>query len=207
MTKFDSYIFDMDGTLWDAVPSYCEIWNRAIAEFGLARPPVTYREVCDLMGRQLDDIYDVLIGEPAIRADFVRRLEEISAELMPVLGGKLYPGVADTLARLKAGGAKLFMVSNCEAHGLPDFLAFTGLGPVITDTLSFGQTGADKDVNIRTLIDRYGLRAPVYVGDTMGDLVHTHAVGIPFVWAAYGFGKDVKGQDYTINSFSDLLKI
>ena len=25
--KFDSLIFDMDGTLWDAVDSYCEIWN------------------------------------------------------------------------------------------------------------------------------------------------------------------------------------
>ena len=25
-TKTDALIFDMDGTLWDAVDSYCKIW-------------------------------------------------------------------------------------------------------------------------------------------------------------------------------------
>ena len=28
--KYDSLLFDMDGTLWDAVDSYCAIWNAAI---------------------------------------------------------------------------------------------------------------------------------------------------------------------------------
>ncbi len=33
MTKnYDSVIFDMDGTLWDAVDSYCRVWNATIAE-------------------------------------------------------------------------------------------------------------------------------------------------------------------------------
>lgn len=207
MATFDSFIFDMDGTLWDAVPAYCEIWNRTIAEFGLKHPPVNYAEVCSLMGRHLDVIYDALIGDNSVRPEFLIRLEANSSLLMPKLGGKLYPGVADTLTRLKADGARLFMVSNCDKDGLPNFLAFTGLGPLMTDALSFGQTGADKDVNIRTLIDRYGLKSPVYVGDTMGDLLQTHAAGIPFAWAAYGFGKNVHGQDYTLNSISDLLKL
>lgn len=30
--KFDSLLLDMDGTLWDAVDSYCAIWNAAIDE-------------------------------------------------------------------------------------------------------------------------------------------------------------------------------
>ena len=31
----DALIFDMDGTLWDAVDSYCEIWNRTFRDFGV----------------------------------------------------------------------------------------------------------------------------------------------------------------------------
>ena len=31
----DSLIFDMDGTLWDAMKSYAEVWNVAFKEYGL----------------------------------------------------------------------------------------------------------------------------------------------------------------------------
>ena len=31
----DGLIFDMDGTLWDAVDSYVKIWNATIAECGI----------------------------------------------------------------------------------------------------------------------------------------------------------------------------
>ena len=34
--KVDSLIFDMDGTLWDAMKSYAEVWNVAFRELGLA---------------------------------------------------------------------------------------------------------------------------------------------------------------------------
>lgn len=27
---YDAYIFDMDGTLWDAVDGYCDVWNATI---------------------------------------------------------------------------------------------------------------------------------------------------------------------------------
>ena len=207
MAKFDSFIFDMDGTLWDAVPSYAEIWNRTISEFGLPVAPVTYQELCDQMGRPLEVIYNNLIGNPEVEGKFTARLEELSRELMPKLGGVLYPGVRQTLTALRDGGARLFLVSNCEANGLPDFLAFTGLTPLFTDHRSLGQTGLDKDVNMRNLIDQYGLQSPIYVGDTMGDLNYTHKAGLPFAWASYGFGKDVHGQEYTLNTISDLIKI
>ena len=32
----DGLIFDMDGTLWDAVDSYVKIWNATIAECGIS---------------------------------------------------------------------------------------------------------------------------------------------------------------------------
>ncbi len=38
------------------------------------------------------------------------------------------------------------------------------------------------------LISRFGLKKPVYVGDTAGDEKAAHLAGIDFIHAAYGFG-------------------
>ena len=209
MTIPDSLIFDMDGTLWDAVASYAEVWNRTLDDLGHDAPRVTYAKLAPLMGLSLELIAERLfpdgVHEP--QSSFFETLGENEAYMMPTLGGKLYPGVADTLRKLKEMGIKLFMVSNCGAAGLPNFVAYTGLGDVFIELLSLGSTGKTKDVNMRTLIERYSLQSPAYVGDTSGDQQYTRQAGIPFVWASYGFGKDVVGADFTLNKFTDILTL
>lgn len=204
--NFDSIIFDMDGTLWDAVDSYCRVWNVTLKEYGIARADVTRPELAALMGLHIDQICRVLAGDIADKADFMNLLAQNERKMMPQLGGILYPDVKTVIPQL-ARSHKLFMVSNCDAGGLPNFLHFTGLESYFTDTLSFGDNGKDKDVNIRAIIERYGLRQALYVGDTEGDCLNTHRAGIPFAWASWGFGKNVTGADYTLRSINDLLKI
>lgn len=205
--QFDSILFDMDGTLWDAVDSYAAVWNRSIQNLGIAGVlPVTRKELSAMMGKPLDEIFNRIIGEHCPQHVFMAELERNEAELMPRLGGKLYPGVKDTVAAL-AQGRKLIMVSNCTELGLPNFLEFTGLKPYFTDAVSFGDTGREKDYNIRLMVEKHGLRSPLYVGDTAGDCRCSKAAGVPFAWAAYGFGRDVEGYDYRLDSFADLLPI
>lgn len=204
MQKFDSYIFDMDGTLWDAVDSYCAIWNQTIEDLDVKVPSVTRQQLASLMGTPLAGIFDVLIGDEIDRTRFDERLQQNSISMMPRLGGKLYEGVTDTIDELSKH-ARIFMVSNCDAPTLETFLDFTGLRKYMTDYLCFGGTGVEKDVNIRRLVEKHQLKNPVYVGDTRGDMESTHLAGIPFAWAAYGFGKGLKGQEYTLNSIKDLL--
>ena len=208
---YDSIIFDMAGTLWDAVDSYAAIWNRTLADCSVRRPPVTRDELISLMGKPLAEIAAILV--PGLQGDelktFTDRLRINDAAMLPGLGGKLYPGVRDTMERLMARGVRLFMLSNCGPQGIPVFLDYTGLGPFVTDYLSYGSTGHDKDVNIRTLVARYNLVSPLYVGDTVGDLLSTRRAGIPFAWASYGFGLDFNpaDADIVLSSFSDLAKI
>lgn len=206
MKHFDSILFDMDGTLWDAVDSYCAVWNRTISQLGVDAEAVDRQKLQKLMGMQLSDIYNRLIGDRADRATFTAALSANEAEMMPQLGGRLYPGVRSTLEKL-SGTHKLFMVSNCDASGLPNFYHFTGLGPLFTDGLSFGMTKQGKSANIHVLVSLYNLEHPLYVGDVRQDCLDAHAAGVPFVWASYGFGTDVAEADYRLRTIEDLLTI
>lgn len=205
--KPDAMIFDMDGTLWDAIPSYCSVWNATYAALGIDRR-VGYDELRPLMGKPLEEIYTSVSapeGEEA-RERFMRLLARNEAEMMPRLGGRLYDGAEATLRELHRRGVRLFMVSNCSATGLTNFLAYTGLGDVMEDALSLGATGRNKEMNLRHLCGRYNLKSPVYVGDVQSDCDSAHAAGMAFVWAAYGFG-EVADAEARIDSPEGLLAV
>ena len=120
-------------------------------------------------------------------------------------GGVLYPQLEETLEALSQK-LPLFIVSNCQAGYIEVFLETSGLGSYFEGHLCPGDTGNAKADNICKIIQEYHLKAPVYVGDTLGDFNATKTAGIPFVFASYGFGQ-VPSPDYTIHCPGDLLNI
>lgn len=201
----DGLIFDMDGTLWDAVTSYALVWNRTLADCGIDRPPVTRADLISLMGRHLDYIAKVLVPDMDRYPDFLARLSVNDNAVMPVHGGVLYPHVRRTLERLQPH-IPLYMVSNCGDKGLDNFLDYTHLRPLFRDWLTNGGTGRPKGRNIRDLVDKYDMKAPLYVGDTQTDRVACRDAGVDMVYCAYGFGK-AADPAYTIHNFAQLSDI
>lgn len=203
--RFDSIIFDMDGTLWDAVDSYCAVWDATSAAFGIDHK-VTRPELIECMGMTIDDIFDRVAAAycPADKREaYLKLLDHNERTMMPHLGGRLYPGVAEGMERL-ARDYRLFMVSNCGDRGLANFLRFTGLAPLVTDTLTYGQTGCGKDYNIKEIARRNDLASPIYVGDTAGDCRSAHAAGVPMMHVTYGFGT-APDADFSADSFNQLV--
>lgn len=203
--KCDGLIFDMDGTLWDAVDSYARIWDAAFERCGVRRAPVSRTELISLMGQHLDKIMDTLCQGLDIPDNLLQVVDTLEAEMMPQLGGRLYPHVPEVLRALH-GRVPLYMVSNCGADGLDNFLTFTGLRPLFRDWLTHGGTGLPKERNISTLIERYNLKHPVYVGDTETDSRAAHAAGAAMVWCRYGFGR-VDDAEAVIDSFQELPQV
>lgn len=204
--KYDSLLFDMDGTLWDAVDSYIAVWNRTIDELCPGVPHVIREVLVPMMGLPLDTIYGRLVGEACRQDVFMARLDANEQSMMPELGGVLYTGARETIEALSKTH-RLFLVSNCTEHGLPNFLEFTGLKPYFTDAVSFGDTGRDKDYNIALIVRRHALGRPLYIGDTAGDCRSAHAAGVPFAWATYGFGRGVEDAEYSLDDIRDLPSI
>ncbi len=203
---YDAYIFDMDGTLWDAVDGYCDVWNATIDAFGIDCPPIDRDRLFTQMGQPLDVIMDALIPGDYDRDAFMSRMRELEAEIVPRRGGVLYPRVREVIEELRARGARIYLVSNCGASGLRNFFAFTGLGDLFDDSGAHGINGLSKAENIALMVERHGLKHPVYVGDTQLDVDSSHAAGVPAVWCAYGFG-EADGAEHRIDSFEELLSL
>ena len=158
-------------------------------------------------GKPINEVRDNLFGlfPMEARNEMIRKVDRIQIEMLKADPPPAFEGTEETLKYLRDQGCKLFIVSNCEAGYIPTMLECTGLGSYFTDTIAYADTGMLKADNIKLMIERHHLRNPVYVGDTLGDEIATHKVGIPFYYAAYGFG-ECEHPEQILQSFRDLCE-
>ena len=186
----ESLIFDVDGTLWDAVALVAEGWNDGLQSMGFA-PHCTEQSIRPLFGKTMTEIAQVVVpGVPQEQAMEVmdRCMDGEMARLRRDPCHIFYPGVKETLTELHKTH-RLFIVSNCQQGYIELLMEKGGLGGLISDFDCFGNTGLPKGQTLRLLCERCNVRDAVYVGDTQGDMEASEQAGLPFVWAAYGFGK------------------
>jgi len=202
MLKPDSLIFDLDGTLWDALDTYLTSWNEGVKLENINRI-FTRDDLHYVMGweriKVLDHMFPDVTRER--QEEIYRTINECRLRLMPQMGGVLYEGVRDGLIRLSEK-YKLFIVSNCPANLIVEFLKWADIEEYITDEMAHGVNSMPKHYNIKLLVDKHGLKSPVYIGDTLGDGLETRKAGLPFVLLTYGFGTtddfDLKFDDFII---------
>jgi phosphoglycolate phosphatase len=188
---FDAVLFDLDGTLWDATPVMVEVWAELLARRSdIVRPPVTAREIRSNMGLLIDHIgrrmFPSLTEED--RAAVMEEFNTLDTERLARRGGALFPGMEETLAAL-AARYKLFIVSNCQDGYIEGFYSGNGLRRFFSGEECAGRTGLPKGENIKLVVERYGLKNPVYIGDTAMDCAAADEAAVPFLHAAYGFGQ------------------
>ena len=205
---YESLIFDIDGTLWDSRELVAQGYNIQLRAEGLEKYCVTAQDLKPLFGRVMTEIADALFpflpeGERYGLMERCMATENRFLHDNPCHIG--CPKVAQTIHALSKKH-RLFIVSNSQ-RGYPDLcIEKLGLDEDIRGHLCFGDTGTSKGKTIRALMERYHIENCAYVGDTQGDYEATLEAGIPFIWAAYGFGTPA-GFDARIDAFSDLLTL
>lgn len=188
--KYDSVLFDLDGTLWDATQAISYSWAKALeGEPDIPAPPTT-AELEQVMGMTAEDLTATLFPHLSLerRMELFDKCCQVECEYLTAHGGRLYPGILEVLETLSQK-VPLCIVSNCNIEYIPSFLAGHRLHAYFKDWECIGRTGLPKGENIRLVMERNHLRRPVYVGDTAMDQEAARLAGIPFLHAAYGFGK------------------
>ena len=117
-------------------------------------------------------------------------------------GAVLFPDVEPVLRSLSEH-YDLCIVSNCQEGYIELFLDYFHLNDCITDFECAGRTGRSKGENIRTVVERNGFDRAIYLGDTQHDYESADFAGIPFIHAAYGFGR-IQTPVPSIQRFKEL---
>ena len=206
--QYESLIFDIDGTLWDSRALVAEGYNLQLHKEGLDHLFVDAETLKPLFGKVMTEIADAIFPNIPLpeRYELMDRCMETENRYLFENECRIgYPKVKETMAEL-AKTHRLFIVSNAQC-GYPELcIEKLGLGDYIEGHMCFGDTGKPKGQTILALMARHGIQNAAYIGDTQGDYEATLDAGIPFIFAAYGFG-DPAGFDAKIGSIEDLLTL
>lgn len=207
--KCDGLILDIDGTIWDTTEITATAWNDAVKQLNVLLPQ---KITADVLKKEFGKTMDEIAGDmfPSVSTEKrellmkqccineQKNIAENNADIT-------YPEVPEIINEISKK-INIFVVSNCQKGYCELVMHKIGITECITDFECFGNTGKGKTDNIKLLVQRNGLKNPVYVGDTQGDSNACLLAGVPFIWASYGFGVADR-YDAKISLFRDLLLI
>lgn len=203
-SQTQTLIFDLDGTLWDSCATVAKAWTIGAAEMGRPDLSLSPAQVQTTMGLTFDEIFEKLW--PFLSHNERRLIghhcETVETALLLKEPGTLYAGVAELIPQL-AQKYQLMIVSNCQTGYIENFLHHSGLESYFADWECFGDTQKPKSENIQMICQRNQVQNAVYIGDTHKDQTSALAAGLPFVFAAWGFGS-VEVCDLEFDSFRAL---
>lgn len=213
-TNSDAVLFDFDGTLFDTAPDIIAALNRVLAELG--RADVEQRDYRNLAG---DGAKHLLLratasqGQALDEAEIEPLVQRLIAYYYEMLTERTrpFPGVADTLERLRNAGATLGICTNKPAVSTAALLNHFAMAAHFGAVLCGDEVQAKKPdpLHIAEVLERLGAKheRAVMVGDTATDVAAARAAGIPVVAVAYGYSPVPArelGADAVIERFAEL---
>lgn len=206
MTK-QNLIFDIDGTLWDATHEITKAYNEVLKRVNDTYPLITDEMMAGIMGFLPEEIADTFFPylSKEKRMVLLEQCFENENKHLAKHGGTLYPDVIHVLDLLSKQ-YNLYIVSNCQDGYVDALFTVHPIRDYFIDFECSGRTGLKKSDNIRLIMERNQMKQAIYIGDTQKDMIASKEAGIPFIYAAYGFG-EVDSYDEIITSFKDLLSL
>ena len=205
MSNYDSIVFDLDGTLWDASESCAVGWNAALEKERITDRVVSADDIRVVSGLPFNECVSSLFGSlPS--GDLMKLGEMIEVHEKDAVknsGGEFYEGVLYGLEML-ANRYRLFLVSNCQSWYLQEFWKHSETSQFFVDQDCHGDSGNPKAQMIAGMVEWYELSQAVYIGDTVGDKRSSQQAGVAFGHASYGFGS-VEAADMSFASFSEIV--
>ena len=197
-------IFDIDGTLHVTAAMAIPAYQKVMPEFGFA--PASDEAIISSFGDNSEEILRKLgiSAPPDVIDAFNARMKIVDWEMMKERG-QFYPGVMQTLARLKEAGIPMAVCSMCtENYRLQIYEKF-GIGEYMSGYRT-EEWGDDKIVVLKSLLDEFQPERAVMVGDRFFDLRAARANGIPTIGCLYGYAPDeVRDAEYTVESADELF--
>jgi len=204
-------LFDLDGTLIDTIPDLQAALNEMLRARG--RRELMPEEVRQMVGDGAVALVERALKATGEIADFEKAHQHFlqSYQAEPTRLSRLYPGVAETLASLRASGARLAICTNKpQAATLAILHAFEIARSF--DVVVGGDAVSFRKPDPRHLFAALDpLRASpvdaVMIGDNENDYAAACAAGIPVILTRYGYLRvppDTLAPEAWLDQFAQL---
>lgn len=213
-TPYQTYIFDLDGTLLNTITDLYLSCNAALQAFGL--PPRSLEEVTRFVGNGVRLLMERAIPQGALHPRFDEIFEAFrthySAHHLDHTAP--YPEVMATLQTLKQKGCGLAVVSNKYDEATKDLCSHF-FGDII-DVAVGEREGVQKKPAPDTVFEVLRVldadkATAVYVGDSDVDVQTAANAGLPCISVLWGFRDQAflerSGARCFIRSMSEILSV
>ncbi len=191
MKRYKAALIDMDGTLFNTAKGITKAVREACDEYGLKQ--LSDSEIEEFIGPPIQITFGkkYSLGEDEANkvANIFRRIYK---EKEYVLECELYPGMRETLEKLRENGVKLCIASLKKEDMVKKICAHFGISELF-DSLH-GTDPLDKlsksDI-IKICMDDTGItgmKDAVMIGDSKYDAIGAEEAGCAFLGVTYGFG-------------------
>ena len=208
--KYDSILFDLDGTLTDSGPGIMRCVRTVLDHYGI---PVDHP----------DDLR-VFVGPPLVKTFFewgVPKDEGDNAlalyrkdyNVTGLFENSVYEGVEDMLRRLKQEGFRLFVATSKPENTARTVLEHFGLDGYFEYIGGAGmdETRLTKEEVIEYILSRKNIGRAVMAGDTEYDVTGAKKFGIETIGVSWGYGQKeamIKaGAVYMIDSPEEIYSL
>lgn len=191
MRAVANVLLDLDGTLTDPKEGILGCLEHALHGVGAEIPPDRALESC--IGPPLQESLALLLG--ARRAEVLDEAIDLYRERFAATGmfeNRVYPGMAQVLADLRASGASLFVATSKPQPFAERILDYFALREFFRGIYGSGLDGtrSNKGDLIAYLLRQEGLSSAetAMVGDRAQDVLGARANGIVPIGALWGYG-------------------
>jgi phosphoglycolate phosphatase len=206
-------IFDLDGTLADTAPDLLGATNAVLAARG--RPRLDLDHLRHMVGFGAVALITQAMeasGAPVSEGDMPALIEIFLDHYRGHIadGTRLFPQVAETLAALKAEGARLGVLTNKPQELTDLLLPRLGLEDMFAAVYGAGRkpyTKPDPRIFQDVVAELSGDGPAVMIGDSITDLNTARAAGAPCILMSYGFTPVPAaelGADMVLDDFAQL---
>lgn len=187
--KYETLIFDLDGTISDPFVGISRSVNFAIQSLGLA--PVDAERIRPMIGPPLTEIFTRLLGTQA--AAHMNQLIDKYRERYASVGyseNLLYEHMPDVISRLSAAGHKLGVCTAKRADYAHKIVELFNLDSYF-DFVDGGGVDITKTQQLARII-KSGVRADtaIMIGDRAGDVRAAQANSVHAAGVLWGFAGD-----------------
>ena len=203
--RYDSIIWDFDGTLFDTYPAMCRDLRRTMEDLGFS---FTEAELLERFTVSRDAVLAYCAERTGMTAEEVDRVYRAWVTEHGQPTAYPFPGVPDFLARFQAAGGRNFGLTH-RSGSVQDYLAGAGLTAYFTEVTSAGTAFARKPdpAGNLYLMETHGLdpRRTLAVGDRELDILAGKRAGADACLFSAEPGETA--ADYVITDLSELYAL